>query len=160
MQTVQRIALEQIESTPTLTAVIGATVAITADDFATRQLLIHGRGAGLSAVLEQLDGQLQTSETAGLLEFSIDHAPASNAALAIAAWWPRLSHEPASRDLLLGLLADTALGANAALALAKGPDLQTIKALQDIASGDSVAARRAQMALDLNRARLVSGGQP
>ncbi len=82
-------------------------------------------------------------------------APADNASLAIAAWWPRLRHEAAIRDLLVDKLADPALGAAAALALAQSPDIQTIKILQDTAGGDSVAARRAQMALDINRDRLV-----
>jgi hypothetical protein len=155
VQAVQSIALEQLESTPELTAVIGATVSITADSFAIHQFLVRAQGAGFSAVLEQLDKQLQTSETADFLAFAIEYAPASNAALAIAAWWPRLSHDSSSRDLVLGLLADQSLGSSAALALAQSPDLQTIKALQDIAEGDSAAAGRAQVALDLNRTQLV-----
>ncbi|NOR18672.1 MAG: hypothetical protein GQ538_01115 [Xanthomonadales bacterium] len=160
VETIQSIALEQLESSPQLTAVIAATLPITADNHAIRQLLVNGRGAELSSVLQQLDRQLQTSETAELLSFAIAQAPASNAALAIAAWWPRLSHDSSSRDLMLDLLADPALGANAVLALAGEPDLQTIKALQDIASGDSAASKRAQMALDLNRENLIIGGQP
>jgi hypothetical protein len=155
VKTVQKVALEQLTTSPELSAVIAATVPITADGFATRQLLIEGSGAGLSSVLEQLDSQLDVGETADLLSFAIEQAPTGNTALAIAAWWPRLSHSAAIRDLMLGLLADPLLGANAALALAQGPDLQTIKALQDIADGDSVAAKRARMALDLNRSELV-----
>jgi len=155
VKAVQSIALEQLETSPELTAIIATTVAITTNDFAIQQMLIYGRGAGLSTVLKQLDDQLSTNETADLLAFAIERAPASNAALAIAAWWPRLSHKPATRELMLGLLADPALGANAALALAQSPDLQTIKALQDIAGGDSTAAIRARMALELNRTRLV-----
>ena len=58
------------------------------------------------------------------------------------------------------LLADPELGASAALALAQSPDIQTIKALQDAAKGDSAAARYAQMALDLNRAGLIAEVQP
>jgi len=156
---VQNIALDQLEAKHELTAVIATTVVITMDSFAIQQLLINGRGAGLSSVLEQLDSQLPTRETAELMVFAIDHAPASNAALAIAVWWPRLSHKPETREFMLGLLADPSLGANAALALAQSPDLQTIKALQDLAGGDSIAANRARMALELNRARLV-GDQP
>ena len=155
VKTVQKTALEQLTESPELTAVIAVTVPITSDGFATRQLLINSHGAGLSSVLEQLDSQLDVTETADLLLFAVEHAPAGNAALAIAAWWPRLSHTSATRDLMLGLLADPSLGANAALALAQGPDLQTIKALQDIANGDSIAAKRARMALDLNRSELV-----
>lgn len=160
VETVQSIALEQLESSPELTALIAATVSVTIDNFAIRRLLVNAQGAGLSAALEQAGRQLQLSETAELLVFAIEQAPAGNASLAIAAWWPQLSHELNSRDLMLGLLADASLGASAALALAQEPDLQTIKALQDISSGDSTAARRAQMALDLNRAALVAGERP
>jgi len=39
--------------------------------------------------------------------------------------------------------------------LAQSPDIQTIKVLQDIAGGNSIAARRAQMALTMNRDRLI-----
>jgi hypothetical protein len=61
---------------------------------------------------------------------------------------------------MMDQLADPALGASAALALAQNPDIQTIRALQDTAGGDSDAARRAQMALDFNRARLTGELQP
>jgi len=97
-----------------------------------------------------------TSETADLLVFAVENAPASNATLAIAAWWPRLEHDAQIRDLLVGLLADPALGTSAALALAQNPDIQTLKILQDTASqdmagSDANAVRRAQLALDINR---------
>ena len=108
----------------------------------------------------QLDKQLQTAETAELLEFAVQQAPAVNAALAIAAWWPRLKHDPVIRELLIGTLSDPGLGASAALALSQEPDIQTIRDLQETASGNSTAARRAQMALDINRARLVGDTQP
>jgi hypothetical protein len=152
---VQNVALEQLGKAPGLTPILGMTTAITADIFAIQQLLINGRGAGLSSAFMQLDKRLQHSETASLLVFAIQQAPATNATLAIAAWWPRLRHDPATRDLMVDTLADPALGAAAALALAQSPDIQTIKILQDTANSDSSAARRAQMALDLNRARLT-----
>ena len=157
---VQSAALEQFDQNPGLTRLIGTTAVITGDAFAAQQLLINGRGAGLSTALRQLDESLQTSETAALLIYAIEHAPASNASLAIAAWWPRLRHEADIRDLLVDKLADPALGAAAALALAQSPDIQTIKALQDTASGNSTAARRAQMALDINRDLLLGEAQP
>jgi len=157
---VQSIALEHLETAPELTAVVAITAVITADDSAIRRLLVEGSGAGLSSALVILDQNLSVSNTAELLAFAVEQAPASNAALAIAAWWPRLSHNSASRDLMLDLLADPSLGASAALALAKNPDLQTIKALQDTADGESPSARRAQMALDLNRSQLTGGLQP
>ena len=160
VEMVQTITLERLGESPELTPVLGVSTAITADIFAIQKLLINGRGAGLSSTLVQLDKRLPASETATLLVFAIEQAPDTNAALAIAAWWPRLRHEPAIRDLLVGLLSDPALGASAALALAQSPDIQTIKALQDTAKGNSAAARRAQMALDFNRDHLIRETQP
>jgi len=157
---VQGVALEQLGEDPGLTPLVARTAVITIDAFAVQQLLINGRGAGLSSALAQLDTRLQLSETAELLAFAIQQAPATNATLAIAAWWPRLKHDPATRDLLIERLADPALGAAAALALAQSPDIQTIRALQLAAESDSDAAKRAQMALDLNRTRLAPGGRP
>ena len=157
---VQNAALEQFEHSPELTRVVGETAAITADTYAAQQLLINGRGAGLASALRQLDEQLPPSETAALLTYAIQNASTHNASLAIAAWWPRLRHEAAIRDLLVDKLADPKLGGAAALALAQSPDIQTIKILQDTAGDDSIAARRAQMALDINRKRLVGEVQP
>lgn len=162
---VQNIGLEQLGENPALTPVIGVTAVITADTHAVQQLLINGRGTGLASILKQIDTHRQTSETAGLLAFAVENAPAGNTALAIAAWWPRLRHDTQTRDLLVGLLADEELGTSAALALAQNPDIQTIKILQetagqDRAGSDSNAARRAQMALDINRDLLIRELQP
>ncbi len=156
---VQNTALALLDQAWALTPLIGVTAIITADTFAVQQLLVNGRGAGLSSVLVQLDKRLQTSETADLLVFAIQQAPAVNATLAISAWWPGLSHDAGTRDLMVGLLTDPELGASAALALAQSPDMQTIKVLLDTAAIDSVAGRRARMALDINRDRLVGERQ-
>lgn len=155
VEKVQNAALEQFERTPELTPLIAATTVITLDPFTIQQLLIHARGAGLSTALRQLDEKLPTSETAAFLTYAIQRAPTENASLAIAAWWPRLRHEAEMRDLLVDKLDDPALGSAAAMALAQNPDIQTIKLLQDTADGDSIAARRAQMALNMNRDGLI-----
>ncbi len=153
---VQNITLQQLGDSPELTPMVGATTVITGNTIAVEQLLVYGRGEGLSLTLKNLEKRLQPADTTALLAFAIQKAPASNATLAIAAWWPRIRHDPFTRDLMVDLLADPELGASAALALAQSPDIQTIKALQDAAKGDSAAARRAQMALDLNRAGLLT----
>jgi hypothetical protein len=153
---VQDAALAQLQRAAALTPMVGRTAVLTLDTFAVQQLLLNGRGAGLAAALKRLDERLQSAQTADLLIYAVLEAPAENAALAIAAWWPRLRHAADVRDLLVEKLADPALGAAAALALAQGPDIQTIRMLQETAAGDSVAARRAQMALDMNRDQLLS----
>jgi len=160
VEAVQSAVLERLGQSPNLTPMIGLTAEITADTFAVQELLINGRGIGVSSALKQLDKRLPASEKAALLEFAIREAPVGNASLAIAAWWPGLRHDAGIRDLLVDQLADPGLGATAALALAQSPDIQTIKILQDTAGGDSVAARRAQMALDMNRDRLIGELQP
>ena len=111
-------------------------------------------------MLRQLDQRLLPAEKQALLEFAINEAPAVNASLAIAAWWPGLRHVDTVRDLLVQKLADPELGSAAALALARDPDLQTIRVLQQTAKGDSLAARRAQIALDINREQLTGGARP
>ena len=155
-----KAALAKFEHAPELTPVVGLAAVQTADTYAVRQLLSHGAGAGLSAALQQLDQRLQPAEKEALLTFAVEEAPAINASLAIAAWWPGLKQVAAVRDLLLEKLADPALGSAAALALARDPDVQTIKALQQTAQGDDVAARRAQMALAINREQLTGGTRP
>ena len=152
---VQSIALEQLEATPGLSPMIALTAVITVDLTAIEQLLLKARGAGLPAALNELEKELAPSDTASLLAFAIQRAPTTNAALAISAWWPRLSHDATTRELMLSLLASPELGASAAMALARSPDIQTIKALKDLASGNSPASHRAQMALDLNRQQLI-----
>ena len=153
--TVQSIATDRLADSPSLTPMVGEAAAITGDKFTIEQLLLNGRGSGLSSAFAGVESKLSVIDLSELLTFAIGQAPAENAALAVAAWWPRLKHDPASRDLLLATLADPKLGSSAALALAREPDIQTIKALQDTAADDGDAARRAQMALDLNRARLA-----
>lgn len=157
--TVQNAALKLLEETWVLTPLVGVTAAITADVFALQQLLTYGSGAGLSSALVQVEKRLQSTETTALLVFAIQQAPAVNATLAISAWWPRLRHDADTRDLMVGLLTDPELGASAALALAQSPDIQTIKVLLDTAAIDSVAGRRARMALDINRDRLIGEQQ-
>jgi len=157
VQAVQAVVLEQLAGSPELTRLLAVTAVMTADPDATRRLLIDGRGAGLAPALESLALQATSLATAGMLEFAVKQAPTGNAALAIAAWWPALRHDAASRQLLLDKLADPALGSAVALALAQNPDILTIRELQRIAAGDSIGARRAQLALNINRDVLTGG---
>ena len=157
---VQRLALQRLEQRPELTPVLGLTAVRTADTATIERLLTNGRGAGLASTLGQLGERLPGSQTEALLNYAVNQAPPANATLAIAAWWPVLKHETSVRDLLLGKLADPDLGSAAALALAQDPDVQTVRILQQTAQGGSLAARRAQLALDINRDQLAGGAQP
>ena len=157
---VQSAALRQLGTEPGLTPMLGVTAAASTDIDAIRQLLINGHGPSLSSVFRITGTQVQASELSSLLVYALERAPTGNATLAIAQWWPHLKHDPLIRDLLLEKLTDPSLGATAALALAQSPDIQTIRDLQTVAGGDSVAAHRAQLALDINRNRLLEEVQP
>jgi len=155
VQAVQLAALEQLPTTPELTPLIAKTLSITASSYAMRRLLVDGSGPGLALALNSVGKQTSPDESAALLKYAIRQAPAGNAALAIAAWWPSLRHDAASRQLLIDTLDDPALGSSAALALAKSPDVLTIRELQLIANGKSTAAKRAQLALGISRDGLI-----
>lgn len=155
---VQDEVLQRLAVQPELSPLLATTATITRDFAAMRELLVHGRGAGLAMAFEHFARKLGTRDVAELFEFAVLEAPAPNASLAIAAWWPRLRNDAYSREIMLGLLADAELGSSAALALSHQPDVPTIKALKDTASGDSRAARQARRALDLSRASLHAGG--
>lgn len=157
---VQHVTLEKLADSPSLTPLIATTAAITTDPAAIERLLTDGAGAGVSSALTKIGQRLPLTDLRELLLFAIQQVPAINASMAIAAWTPQLRHDMVIRDLLVAKLPDTELGASAALALAHQPDIQTIKILQDTASGNSIAARRAQMALDLNREQLNGDNQP
>ncbi len=150
VQAVQAMAMSQLGKSPELTGLLAVTAVLTADSDAIHLLLTQGSGSGLATAFGALASASDPSATAALLEFAIEQAPAANAALAIAAWWPGLRHDAASRQLLLNKLSDPALGSAVALALAGQPDIQTIRELQLIAAGESLAARRAQLALNIN----------
>ena len=155
VEAVQNTVLEQLDTSPELTPLLAVTAAISADPYATQRLLIDGRGAGMALAFESLAVKRDNADMAALLKIAIEQAPAENAGLAIAAWWPSLRHNAEARQLLLNKLDDNDLGGPVALALAQNPDVQTIRELQLIAEGQSVAARRAQLALSINRDLLV-----
>jgi hypothetical protein len=151
---VQHEVLQRLAAQPELSPLLATTAIITHDNGAMRELLVHGRGAGLATTLERFASSPGAGDLAGLFEFALLEAPAPNASLAIATWWPRLRNDAYTREIMLALLADADLGSSAALALSRQPDVPTIKALRDIAAGETRAARQARRALDLNRAQL------
>jgi len=159
LEAIQSSAQARLAAAPELTPLLAAAVGITADAGALRRLLIDGRGAGLAAALGRVTARLPAAQLSALLRLAVERAPAVNAALAIAQWWPTLRHEQAARRLLLDHLQDSELGEAAALALARAPDVATIRALQALAAGDSLTASRARLALDVSRS-LPTGEAP
>lgn len=156
LDAVRQTAQKRLAIAPELTPLLGATLTIDADGGALRQLLIDGRGAGLAKALRRAADGLPAEALSSMLRLAVTQAPSGNAALAIAAWWPALRRETAAQQLLLEHLGDPALGEAAALALAQAPDTAIIRALQTLAAGDSAAAARAQLALDINRTTIAT----
>ncbi len=157
VQAIQSTALDWPEGSPALTQLLAVTAVITTEPVATKRLLLDGRGASLAPALVALANHMSTADTANMLQFAINQAPARNAALAIAAWWPALKHDESTRQLLLARLGHPTLGAAAALALAQDPDILTIRQLQLTAAGNSMASQRAQLALNISRESLHGG---
>lgn len=160
VKAVQDVVLATLEENPGLGSLLSTTVGITASPAAIERLLVSGAGPGVSLSLREAGGRLPIRDLRSLLMFAVEQAPPVNASLAIAAWAVQLRGDPVTRDLMLGTLSNDALGASAALALGKWTDIQSIRALQEIAAGDDAAARRAQMALDFHGKHQVAGGQP
>lgn len=155
---IQDSALQILAETPVLTTLVAAAVVRTTDLYAIQQWLSEAQGAGISSALVDIAGNLPVAEIADLLKFAVEQTPVANASMAIANWSPFVRYQTGVRDLLIDLLENPDLGSSAALALAHYSDIQTIWILKDAAYGDGVAARHAQMALDLNRDRLVEEG--
>lgn len=148
---VQTAAMEQLPQSPELTPLLAVTAAVTADLNAIRLLLMYGKGARLAAALDIAASQHPIESKAELLRYAIEEAPTENAALAIASWWPTLKSDNPTLQFVIGKLDDPQLGSSIALALARNPDTNTIKTLQQIAEGNSVAAKRARLSLSINR---------
>ena len=152
---IQIQALQQLAGQPELTAVIATTISLNADIDAMHQLLLHARGAEIAPALNNLARVTNKMEQAALLDFAIKQSPAENAALAIASWGAALTARPETHQLLLDTLADPELGSSAALALANKANIQTIRELQLLSQGDGLAARRARLALEINRESII-----
>jgi hypothetical protein len=152
---VQNQSLQLPGDSPELTAVLAATIFLTNDPATAQWLLLSGKGAPLAPALNKLSVTFSIDELARLLEFAIQQAPLETAALAIAAWGPQLSSQPAIQQLLLDTLAEPTLGSSAALALANKPNIQTIRELQLLSNSEGLGAERARMALEINRKKLI-----
>jgi len=155
VQAIGAQAFEQLRSIPELSALLAVVAQADKNGDTIQRLLVDGKGPQIAPVLRSIAQQLNRDQLAKLLQFAVAKAPAENAALAIASWWPELSSDPATRQLLLNTLAYPELGSAAALALADKPNVQTIHELQQLAEGDSLAAKRARIALDIDRQNLI-----
>jgi len=145
-------AIAELPGRPDLTAVAGATALRLNDVPALALVVIQGRGAELGEVLRGAARRLPEDERGALLLSIIDHAPAAQASLAIALLAPGLTTNQTITQTLFTLLDRPDLGSAAALALARHPAPEVMTELRRLAGEDGEGARRARMALGLDRA--------
>ena len=147
-------ALQRLPTSPELTPAAGKAALLVGDGLALQQVVRFGTGADLPRILEAASHTLSSADTLALLEYAIAEASPVNASLAIAQLYSPLAGMPEANDLLLAQLADTDVGAAAALALATSANAETLERLRHIAQqDDGLASARARIALDLGSAR-------
>ena len=115
-----------------------------------RFAILNGRGPALTAAIRDMHDLLTPLEVVDLAAEAITDAPPATAALIFAESTDRLAGEVEMSELLFSTLPNPKLGGAAALALARNPNPEVRARLQAIADdGDSLPARRAQLALGL-----------
>ena len=107
----------RLSEAPELTSVLGKAALLRGDVLALKQVAQYGSGAQLAHILAAAGQTLPANDSLALLEFAIEHAPASNASLAIAQIYPRIEASGIATPLLVSTLGHPQLGASAALAL-------------------------------------------
>ena len=115
-----------------------------------RFAILNGRGPALTAAIRDMHDLLTPLEVVDLAAEASTDAPPATAALIFAESTDRLAGEVEMSELLFSTLPNPELGGAAALALARNPNPEVRARLQAIADdGDSLPARRAQLALGL-----------
>ncbi len=150
LEVLGKAALQALRQQPALAAV-AAKAALAARDIAAIEYIMHyGQGPELAPMLRAAASTLSESDQALVLLAAMGSAPAENAALAIALLAPGLHGVPQITDSLFDALQDAALGAAAALALAKDSDPAVRVRLNHLAEDEGTSATRARMALNLS----------
>jgi len=145
LEPIGKLALVRLRTEPDLLAVAGTAALATGKPEALREVLVQGAGPELAPILRGAAGRLDDADQALLLLEVIESAPAENASLAIALLAPHLLPVPAVTESLFDLLPDPVLGAAAGLVLSQHGDPAIQQRLEDLAGGDSPAARRARL---------------
>lgn len=156
-QAVAEAALQDLEAQPQLLELAGAAALLNDDSAFLARLLERAHGEGLHRLLAASAQQFGMAENARLFDTALDSGSVETAALAIATLAPVLAMHGPSVDRLFTELGRAETGSAAALALAGNPDPDVLTRLEAIArdQGGTLAASRAQLALQLIEARLV-----
>lgn len=134
---------------PGMTAVAVRTVSALQDPHAVVRLLADGGHGDHAMALRAAAERLADSDRSLLLLGAITEAPADRAALAIGVLAAGLADRPEVTASLFDLLGDPALGASAALALARSGDESVRLGLERVAKQPTTAGKRAALALKL-----------
>lgn len=154
------LALHDLPAQPELTLVAARAAALLPDPDLLGDALVAGGGPELAAALRSAGTSLDEAERADLLRRLVAEAPAATGSLAIAALTPGLLHDPAVAGLLFDLLSHPALGAAAALSLARSRQPAVREQLATLAArDDDTPARRAANAISAVR-RADAGSRP
>jgi len=153
-------ALLRLPGEPAVTPVVARAGLLLADPALLQTAVSRGGGPGLAPALRSAARHLDEAERTDLLIDAVRRAPAANASLAIAELAPGLLRQPEVAELLFERLADRAIGAAAALALAKSKDPRILERLDHLArDGGGLAAHRAAIATEAARATRGGSGR-
>jgi len=149
---VSKSAAHRLRNQVELTPLAGRAALLSGDLEALAAVFTLGSGPALAPLMRDAAVVLGVADSALLMSDAIEHAPAENAALAIAELGPAAVRDASGQAMLLSRLEDPDLGAAAALTLARHgtPDaLQTLE--KAAASGPPLTASRASTALAMSR---------
>lgn len=146
-----RVALDEIDQQPSLTALAGHAALRSGDLALLNSVVSQGGGPGLNEVLRISATQLDAVQQEQLLQSVLNSGRPGNAALAIAHLGPAVRDGEHMLQALIGQLSDPHLGSSAALALSRNPSPALRRALTEIGRHEqaAVAASRARLALQL-----------
>ncbi len=148
----------RVEDAPKLTPLAGRAALLARDVETLEATLRHGEGDAVHRLLQDAASVLSRDERLALFQSTLGSGRRDSANLALATLYPALAGHPVADEALLARLGDPALGAGAALALAKSPSLTTRQALEALAvTADRPASRRARLALQLLDEGLLEG---
>lgn len=156
-QSVAEAALAQMESKPGMAELVGEAALLNEDGDLLERLLRSGPTPGIHRLLREGATAFDTDRNARLLSAALDSGSGEVAALAIAELAPAVAGHGPSLDRLFTELGQPETGSAAALALAGNPDPAVLTRLEAIVrdQAGSLAASRAQLALQMIEARLV-----
>jgi len=152
LQSLAAQAASRMASEPDLTPVVARIAVLLADIGLLQNLAVHGSGPGLAEAIRAGIAELDEPDRAALMSHAVLHAPAVNAAQAMAELAPGLLHRDETVKLLFDLLGNPDLGAASALALSRSPNPAVRAQLVELASKSrGMESRRAALAAALAR---------